>query len=253
MTRLLKCEYLKTRRKYIFITAALTMAVYFLWTFHGSGYNAEGIKHGWALSLYQQPLVNTIFMPFLCIITASRLAGTEHRGAMLKQLCTMADKGKIYDAKLIYGIFIMSLCVAIGWTGLVLFGMHKGYSGIFPFRLYALYLAYTLAVVIEIYVMQHALALIFKNQAVGFFVGITGEFAGLFSLFLPNIEWLRKIVPYGHFGQLDFIGMYGWTKETRMRYVYFRLMDTEHFVFAVIVLTFIFYIVGRYIFVRKET
>ncbi len=251
MIRLLKCEYLKTRRRYLLLTVIAAMTVYFIWTFHGS-YNAEGIRHGWALFLYQQPVVNTIFMPFFCIIIASRLSAIEHRGAMLKQLCTMTDKGRLYDAKLIYGMFLMSFCVAVSWIGAVLFGMYKGYSGVFPLGLYGLYFIYTLLTVLEIYTLQHFLAIISKNQSVGFFVGITGEFAGLFSLFLPNIEWLRKLVPYGHFGQLDFIGMYGWTKTEHMRNVYFKLMDTENFVFVVALLILIFYITGRYIFVRKE-
>ena len=120
MIRLLKCEYLKTRRRYLLLTVIAAMTVYFIWTFHGS-YNAEGIRHGWALFLYQQPVVNTIFMPFFCIIIASRLSAIEHRGAMLKQLCTMTDKGRLYDAKLIYGMFLMSFCVAVSWIGAVLF------------------------------------------------------------------------------------------------------------------------------------
>lgn len=252
MIRLLKCEYLKTKRKYIFLTAAAAMAVYFIWIFHGSGATEAELKHGWMLLLYQLPLVNTIFMPFLCIITASRLSAPEHKGIMLKQLCTIASKRRLYDAKLMYGAFIMSLCTASGCLGVILFGTLKGFGGIFPSAMYMRYFLYTLMPTLEIYIIQHTLALMFRNQAIGFFTGITGEFIGLFSLFLPNIGWLRKIIPWGHYGQLDFIGLYGWSKETRMKYIYFSPMDTQKFELIIPVLCIILYLTGAYLFERKE-
>lgn len=222
------------------------------WSVHGN-YGADQIRLGWRMFLYQLPLVNTIFLPFMATITASRLCSIEHKGAMLKQLCAVEKRRKLYDAKLIFGLAIMILAVLIMWCTAVLFGMYKGFAGGCPFDLYLLYLLFTIVPTIEIYIFQHTLSLVFKNQAVSFFTGIIGEFAGLFSMFLPQLPWLRQSLLWGHYGALQFMGMFGWEKETRYSTVHFDLMPIDRTFFAALIaVIFIMYFIGRHWFIKKE-
>ena len=52
---------------------------------------------------------------------------------------------------------------------------------------------------------------------------------------------------------LQFVGMFGWTKEIRMADVYFGVMDINWFFFGLwIGASVVPYLTGRYIFCRKE-
>ena len=256
MRKLLKCEFLKTRRRYIFLTALVITAMGVLWGTYGD-YNSESgkfmLENGWMNFLYQLPLLNAIFFPLLSIVVASRLADVEHKGAALKQLCAIEEKGKLYDAKLLYGLGIVLLCVFLSWSAIVVFGMIKGFGGEFPLRLYLLYLLFTMMPTAAIYIFQHSLSLIFKNQAISFFAGIIGTFAGLFSMFLPQLPALRRCLPWGYYGALQFVGMFGWTQETRYANAYFAIMEIDWVFFAVLTAaTVAIYLIGRTAFCERE-
>ena len=252
MTTLLKCEFLKTRRCRVFLTALAVTALGLCWGLYGN-YTKEVLYHGWRMFLYQLPLVNAIFLPLLAMVVASRLCGLEHRGSMLKGLCCMVPRGKLYDAKLLYGLGILTACTLIMWSITIVFGIYQGFQGDFPVGLYLLYLLFTLVPTIVIYIFQHTMSFIFKNQAISFSVGILGEFAGLFSMFLPQLPMLRKSVLWGYYGALQFVGMFGWTKETRYASVHFDIMPIDWFAFgALIAAGAALYFIGRYLFIQKE-
>lgn len=252
MIRLLKCELMKIRRCYIFLTALAMLVIATAWALYGK-YGPDQIRLGWRMFLYQLPLVNTIFLPFMATIIASRLCSIEHKGNMLKQLCSCEKRGRLYDAKLILGLAIMIVSVLIMWCATVVFGMYKSFAGECPFDLYLLYLLFTLVPTISIYIFQHTLSIVFKNQAIPFFAGIIGEFAGLFSMFLPQLPWLRQSLLWGHYGALQFMGMFGWEKETRYSNVHFDLMTIDWKFFAVLIaVIFIMYFIGRLWFIKKE-
>lgn len=252
MIRLIKCEYLKTRRRYILLTALVITAAGIMWQLNGK-YDAYMIKNGWMTFLYQCPLINSIIMPLLSIIVTSRINDIEHKGNMIKQLATITDKGRIYDANLIYGLAVIILCCTINWAAIVAFGFYKGFTGVFPLRLYLLHLAFTIVPTTAIYIFQHILSLLFKNQAITFFTGIIGCFAGLISMFLPQLPLLRQILLWGAYGSLQFVGLYGWDKVTRYEYAYFATLNVSMVYFLLLSTACIaMYIAGRIIFVRKD-
>ena len=252
MIRLLKCEYKKTKNRYIVLTAIIITIIQLCWALYGS-YNEETLSFGYMIFLYQLPLINSIFIPILAIVVSSRLCDIEHKGIMFKQLCTIAPKGKIYDAKLIYGLSIIIVCILMSWIVIIAFGKYMGFKDEFPLNLYLLYLLFTIIPSISVYIFQHILAIFFKNQAIGFFVGVIGTFAGMFSMFLPSVTALRKSLLWGHFGVLQFVGMFGWSKETRMKNVRFDVMEIDWEFFVVIIFICVFmYAVGKVLFTKKD-
>ena len=95
--------------------------------------------------------------------------------------------------------------------------------------------------------------MLFKNQAVSFFTGVIGTFAGLFSMFLQQLPLLRQLLPWGFYGAMQFVGLFGWTKETRYADAYFEIMPVEPYVYIIAaVYAILFYAVGKYLFCRKE-
>ena len=190
MMRLLKCEYMKTRHCFILTTALVISAMCLCWCLYGK-VTDDIIKHGWRMFLYQFPLVNAIFLPLLSTVIASRLCNIEHKKNMQKLLFCIEKKDKLFDAKLLYGLGIITVCIILMWIVTVIFGIVNGFLSPFPIKLYLLYFIFTLIPTVVIYIFQHTLSMLFKNQAIAFFTGIIGEFIGIFSMFLPSIPFLR--------------------------------------------------------------
>ena len=95
MTALLKAEYFKNRRRYIFLTALALTAAAGAWAFYGSYTGESGsfaLENGYMLYLYQLPLINTIFFPLMCTLIASRLAELEHRRRKPPPLCSISAR-----------------------------------------------------------------------------------------------------------------------------------------------------------------
>ena len=252
MIKLLHCEFKKTRGRYIFITGLLITAAELVWALYGK-YEGFMLKNGWMAFLYQLPLVNAIFTPLLSIIVSSRLCDVEHKGTMLKSLAVITEKGKIYDAKFIYGLSIVLICNIVSWAITIIGGYVIGFQGNVPVKLYLLYLLFTIAPTVAVYIFQHTLSLLFKNQAVTFFTGIIGTFGGLFSMFLPQFPWMRKSLIWGYYGVLQFVGLFDWTKETRYANAHFDVMDFDWTFFAVLIgVSVLMYLIGRKLFIRKE-
>lgn len=257
MRKLLKCEHLKTKKRHIVLTALFVTAIACVWAFYDNNRSEDVtefiLQNGWYVILYQFPLINCIFFPLLSVIIASRLCDLEHKGSCLKLVCTLAPRGRLYDAKLLYGLFITQSCVVLFWVATIIYGTLCGFEGKPPIKLYLLYLLFTSAPTAAVYCFQHALSMIFKNPAVPFFTGILGEFAGLFAMFLPQYPLLRRALIWGYYGTLQFMGMYGWTRETHYAHAYFEHMGYDWAAFGVlIVLTVGIYLIGKKIFCRKE-
>lgn len=252
MIKLLQCEFKKTRGRYIFITSIMITVAELVWVLRGN-YGDFMLENGWMAFLYQLPLINAIFMPLLSIIISSRVCDIEHKGAMLKTLAVIVEKGKIYDAKFIYGLLIVLCCNIISWIATIIGGYVIGFHGNVPMKLYLIYLLFTITPTIAIYIFQHTLSILFKNQAVTFFAGIIGTFGGLFSMFLPQLPWIRKSLLWGYYGVLQFVGLFGWSKETRYANAYFEVMGFDWTFFIVLLCaSILIYIIGRKLFVRKE-
>jgi len=252
MIKLLQCEYRKTRGKYIFFTALSITLIQLCWALYGN-YTEFTIKNGWLMFLYRFPLVNAIFMPLLSIIVSSRLCDIEHKGSMFIKLLVIVEKGKIYDAKLICGFLIVLFCNILSWCVTIIFGYIKGFDGDVPIMLYLLYLLFTVVPTLTIYVFHHIISLLFKNQAITFFAGIIGTFCGLFSMFFPQFPIIRKLLIWGYYGVLQFVGMFGWTKEERYLNVRFEVMNIDWLFFVIlIIICVVMYIIGKKLFCKRE-
>lgn len=244
------------RHRYVFLTSLAIVAAGLVFSLYGnySGTNADFImKNGWVMMLYQLPLANGIFFPIMATVVASRLADAEHKASAFKHLFTLEKRGRIYDAKLIIGLLLMLICVLIYWAVVLVFGKAIGFEGAPPMMLYLRYLGCTALSTAVIYIFQHGLSMLFKNQAVSFFAGVIGTFAGVFSMFLPQLPLLRQLLPWGFYGAMQFVGLFGWTKETRYANAYFEIMPVEPYVYVIAaVYAILFYAVGKYLFCRKE-
>lgn len=249
MIALWKAEYQKTRGRYPLLFVLGMSAVAMAWALNGK-LSEDAVAKGWYMLLYQMPLINTLMLPVTAMLLSFRLGDLEHKNGMLKQLCCVADKGKLFDAKLLYGFGLMLAGIVLQWCCIIADGLFRHhFGGSFLGREYLLLLLFTIAPAAAIYVLQHTVAMCFTKPAVSYVVGIVGEFAGVMSMFLPY-RWFSQTIPWGYFGALMIVGS-EYDRETRISTYFYREINWTAFV-LIIFMTVLIYLIGRIAFCKKE-
>lgn len=250
----LKMEFYKIKRRRIGLTMCALMAVQFLWCIWAfRDPNESERMQGWLANLYSMPLVNSIMMPTIMAVLASRLADIEHKGNTYKQLETLRSAGSLFNAKVFCGLIFILLMFAAQFIFLLLFGHFLHYEGQPDMGYYLHYLFLSLACTFALYLLQLALSMLFFNQMIPLVVGLCGSMLGLILMFLNNWN-LRSLFPWGGYIATMFVGG-DWDSETRI-VTYYYMETTENgllghsFIFIWMIL---FYAVGRILFTRRET
>jgi hypothetical protein len=223
--------------------------VQILWSLWGVGrMDAHDLSQGWMFFLYQFPLLNSIMMPVIAAVVASRLCDIEHKGQALKLLETVMPSGHLFSAKFICGALYMISAVLMQLIVIVIVGYAFGFEGNPPIDKLFYYFFFTTAVNLTILLLQQVLSLLILNQMVPLAVGIIGSFAGLFIMYFP--QNLGRLILWGYYGVLMFVGM-NWDRASRITDFYYAPIDWP----GLLILAGMFcaiYIVGRALFVRKE-
>ena len=247
--KLLRLEFFKCRRRKILLVCAAVLAAELLWivsTFLRQ--DAEDLRQGWMLLLYNLAMVDAIIMPISVATIASRSCESEHKGASLKLLETMVTPGQLYTAKLAWGALVLAALLMVRWALFMGVGILWQFPGEVPWGRFGIFTLISWAVSMMVYALQQGLSLRFANQAVALVCGISGSFLGILSLLFPPA--LTRCVPWGYYGLLSLVGM-NWDPDTRFTQFFWRWPEPLD---VVLLLLFgaLFFIVGRALFVRKE-
>ena len=148
--------------------------------------DAHDLYQGWMYFLYQLPLLNSIMMPVIAAVVASRLCDIEHKGQTFKLLNTVMPAQRLFAAKFVCGALYMLATVLLQLIVIVAVGYTAGFWGNPPSNKLLYYLLFTTAVNLTILLLQQVLSLLFKNQMIPLSVGIIGSFAGLFIMYFPQ-------------------------------------------------------------------
>ncbi|MFA7078226.1 MAG: ABC transporter permease [Syntrophomonas sp.] len=249
MIKALAMEFQKIRRRKVWAIVAALIFVQILWLLWGvERMDAHDLSQGWMYFLFQFPLLNSIMMPVIAAVVASRLCDIEHKGQTLKLLNTVMPAGRLFAAKFICGALYMLATALLQIMVIVIAGLVIGFEGTPPLDKLLYYLLFTTAVNLTILLLQQVLSLLFRNQMIPLTVGIIGSFAGLFIMFFP--QSLERFLLWGYYGVLMFVGM-DWDRATRITDFYYVPVDWTGFSILVIMFCMI-YIIGRALFIRKE-
>ena len=113
MRREWKCEWMKVRYRKIGLILSAFLGIIILWIVWAvRDAPPEEIWDGYRMSFLQISLIDTILMPTMIAMLASRLCDAEVKGDMLKLLCTMEQKGRLFDMKLLMGSVYLAVFVA---------------------------------------------------------------------------------------------------------------------------------------------
>ncbi|MEN6326499.1 MAG: ABC transporter permease [Syntrophomonas sp.] len=249
MIKAFAMEFQKIRRRKVWAIVAALISVQILWSLWGvDRMDAHDLAQGWMSFLYQFPLLNSIMMPVIAAVVASRLCDIEHKGQTLKLLHTVMPAGRLFAAKFLCGALYMLAAVLLQLLVMVAVGLLIGFAGNPPLDKLLYYLLFTTAVNLTILLLQQVLSLLFRNQMIPLTVGIIGGFAGLFIMFFP--QNLGRLLLWGYYGVLMLVGM-NWDRATRITDFYYLPVDWTGFITLVVMFCMIF-IIGRALFIRKE-
>ncbi|WP_304508646.1 ABC transporter permease [Anaerotignum sp.] len=249
MRKAIALEFHKIHRRSVWMIVAAMILVQILWSIRGVGrMDAHELSQGWMFFLYQFPLLNSIMMPVIAAVVASRLCDNEHKGQTLKLLNTVMPAGRLFTAKFLCGALYMLAAVLLQLVVIVAVAYAVGFMGTPPFDKLFYYLLFTTAVNLTILLLQQVLSLLFVNQMVPLTVGLIGGLAGLFIMFFP--QNLERLFLWGYYGVLMFVGM-DWDRVTRITDFYYTPVDWAGFI-SLAVMFCVIYIIGRALFVRKE-
>jgi hypothetical protein len=130
MMQALTLEFKKARRRNIWLIVAAMALVEIIWTAWGiSRMDAHDLEQGWKFILLHFSLLNSIIMPVMAAVVASRICDVEHKGQTFKLLETMMPAGRIFDAKFLFGNLYMLSAVVLQILAIVITGCLKGFAG----------------------------------------------------------------------------------------------------------------------------
>lgn len=199
--------------------------------------------------LMNMPVVNTVTLPIMAAVVASRLCDMENKGNTYKLLCTLQEKGEIFRNKLILGSLyilffsLLQLCLIffLVWNYRIPQELSVGQVGYFFFS--------TLVTSIVLLLLQEILSLMMDNQLYPLFIGLIGTFIGLFSWFFPNLP-LRYMIPWGYYCVGCTVN-YIYDKETRVM-EFFTIPFSYGGFAALLLFAVLLYLYGRNLFLKKE-
>lgn len=249
MMQALRLEFQKAHRRKVWVIAAAITLVEIIWTLWGvSRMDEHDLAQGWKSMQFQFSIINSIIMPVLAAVIASRLCDVEHKGQTFKLLETLMPAGRIFDAKFLFGSLYMIAVVILQILAIIFVGLLKGFQGNPPLDMLAYYLLFTGSVNLTILLLQQILSLQSPNQMVSLSVGLLGGLVGIFLLYLPKV--FSKFLLWGYYGELLFIQM-DWNPATRI--VNYFYIPKNWSGFLILVTGFvILYLIGRRLFIRKE-
>ena len=251
MLREWKTEWMKLRRRKVELLLLAFLGFTFLWcAWILSDADAEALEDGYRWIFSNLSIINTILLPTMLAMLASRICDMEIKGNTLKLICTMENKGRLFDMKFLTGS--LYLILYIGAELLLLYVCGRGYGFGEPMQLrHVLYfMLQNVTVSLVVYLLQVMLSFRFENQIIPLAAGLFGSFIGLFSWFFPDTSLFRWIFVWGHYSLLHFIGN-NWD-ETSIVSSFFDVVSNWATLCLILALLAGGYLAGRQLFVRKE-
>ena len=247
--RLLQLEFFKCRRRKIVLVCAAVLLVELFWMgVFFARQDAEDLKWGWMLLLYNLSTVDAILLPISVATLASRSCELEHKGTTLKLLETMAEPSQLYAAKLSWGALVLAVLLILRSGLFLAVGIGQDFPGAVPWGRLGMFTLISWSVSMMVYALQQGLSLRCANQAAALVCGIAGSFLGILSMLFPPA--LVRCVPWGYYGLLSLVFM-DWNETTRVTRFYWRWPEPAD-VALLLAWAAVFLIVGRGLFVKKE-
>lgn len=249
LNRQLQAERRKGRKRYVILIPLIFLMFQALWGIWQLGYaSPDEIDAGYFLLFHHLPIMNTILLPMMAAVIASRLCDMEIKGDTLKLLYTMEKETAFFYCKYLAGVWYL-LLFTLG-QGIMILALGRFYDfghGLKWLMLFE-YLAVTLLVSSLLLVIQQTLSLLSSSQILPLATGLTGCFLGLFSLFLPAPA--ARLFVWGYYAAFPVAAM-EWEPSTRVC-CYYEVPFPGLFFLLFLIGSFGIYELCKFLTTRKE-
>lgn len=197
MLQALHAEWQKAHRRHDLVLCFGFAVITYLWLGSTAPTGADERANAYSALFYAVPVINTILLPVMMAVLASRLWDVEEKGCTVKLLYTLQSRRSLFLGKAVFGFGEVVLMVILEAVVIVVLGRTQGYTEAFPAGQFAYLNTCTLAVSTMLYFSELLLALWFRNPLPAVCTGIVGALLGLFSAFMPPAA--GYFVPWGYY------------------------------------------------------
>jgi len=202
--RLLKVEFLKQKRSFIWPTVVLTPLLGALLSFINLFLRYDYLRNldfnqslsSWHLFLVQHHFIWAFLFPLVVTIIASHVHYLEFKANSWKEaLALPVSRKKVYLAKWSVVLILSTLMILENSICLVIAGKVLGFPEIVDVSLFATYSIYQIVAITSLIGLQCLLSANSNNANVALAIGFVGVAS---SLFLAQSEQLARFIPYAH-------------------------------------------------------
>ena len=212
MLQALHAEMQKARCRHDLVLCVGFAVIACFWLGSTAPTGADERANAYSALFYAVPVINTILLPVMMAVLASRLWDMEAKGCTTKLLYTLQSRRSLFLGKALFGLGEVVLMVLLEAGVLVLLGQAQGYTEAFPAGQFCYLNLCTLVVSVMLFFSELLLSIVFSNPMPAVGVGIVGALLGLFSAFMPQIA--SYFVPWGYFVPLSSYEVAVWDQAT---------------------------------------
>lgn len=243
MAKAFFAELQKARRRHDLGLCLLVPLILVLWMGGLAPSSPEELANGYSALLYSVPVIESILLPVMMAVLASRLWDMEVKGSTLKLLCTLQSRRSLFGGKALFGALEVLLVTVLELGVLPLLGRIHGYTEAFPAGQFAYLFVCTLAVCLMLFFGELLLMVWFGNPLPALCTGIVGALVGLFSGFMPQI--VSYFVPFGYFIPLSAYEVASWDRDTHLVLYGTRPFNWALLAFTIVLLLVLFFAAWR--------
>ena len=232
-------EVQKAHRRHELLLCLLVPMILVLWMGRLSPSDPEELANGYSALFYNIPLIESILMPVMMAVLASRLWEVEVKGSMPKLLYTLQSRRSLFAGKAAFGLSEVLLVTLLEMGTIVLLGSVQSYTEPFPSLQFAYLTICTLVVNTMLFCSEFLLMLWCSNPLPALCVGIVGALIGLFSAFMPPV--VSYFVPWGYYIPLSTYEITYWDKATHTVTYGIRSFNWGLLIFTVFLGAILFY------------
>ena len=113
MLQALHAEWQKARRRHDLMLCLVFAVILYLWLGSTAPTGQDELANAYSALFYGVPIINTILLPVLMAVLASRLWDVEVKGCTAKLLYTLQSRRSLFFGKAVFGLGEIVLMVAL--------------------------------------------------------------------------------------------------------------------------------------------
>ena len=163
-----KTEWIKVRYRGIGLILLAFAGLVILWSIWAlDKLSQKQLDDGYRILFLQIPLLDTVLLPTMTAMLASRLCDAEVKGGTLKLLCTLEKKGRLFDLKILTGACYLMVFTAVQVVLILVQGAVHGFTRPIDPGQILFFILQIWGVSLAILVLQVVLSFFSENQILG--------------------------------------------------------------------------------------